>query len=63
MGAIGALTNALNDALAPFGVVATEHPLTPMSLRNLLRGREAALPVQDTTPPAGRAATIECITP
>jgi carbon-monoxide dehydrogenase large subunit len=37
MGSIGALTNAVNDALAPFGVVATEHPLTPMSLRALLR--------------------------
>ena len=59
MGAIGALTNAVNDALAPFGVVATEHPLTPMSLRNLLRGREAALPAQDAARPAGRPATIE----
>lgn len=37
MGALGALTNAVNDALAPFGVVADRHPLTPMLLRDLLR--------------------------
>ena len=37
MGALGALTNAVNDALAPFGVVADRHPLTPMLLRGLLR--------------------------
>ncbi|MGB4359413.1 MAG: molybdopterin cofactor-binding domain-containing protein, partial [Rhodoferax sp.] len=37
MGAIGALTNAVNDALAPFGVVADRQPLTPMYLRDLLR--------------------------
>jgi carbon-monoxide dehydrogenase large subunit len=39
MGAIGAVTNAVNDALAPFGVVADRQPLTPMYLRDLLRGR------------------------
>ena len=39
MGALGALTNALNDALAPFGVVADRHPLTPMYLRDLLRDK------------------------
>ncbi len=39
MGAIGAVTNAVNDALAPFGVTATHLPLTPPSLRGLLRGR------------------------
>jgi aerobic carbon-monoxide dehydrogenase large subunit len=39
MGALGALTNALNDALAPFGVVADRHPLTPMMLRDLLRNK------------------------
>jgi carbon-monoxide dehydrogenase large subunit len=39
MGALGALTNAVNDALAPFGVVADRHPLTPMLLRDLLRGK------------------------
>jgi carbon-monoxide dehydrogenase large subunit len=37
MGALGALTNAVNDALAPFGVVADRHPLSPMLLRDLLR--------------------------
>lgn len=39
MGAIGALTNAVNDALAPFGVVADAQPLSPMYLRGLLRDR------------------------
>jgi carbon-monoxide dehydrogenase large subunit len=37
MGAIGALTNAVNDALAPFEVVVNQQPLTPMYLRDLLR--------------------------
>lgn len=37
MGAIGALTGAVNDALAPFGVVVDRQPLTPMYLRQLLR--------------------------
>jgi len=59
MGAIGALTNAVNDALAPFGVVATEHPLTPMRLRDLLRGRQPAPPPRDAAAPADRPATIE----
>jgi carbon-monoxide dehydrogenase large subunit len=40
MGAIGALTNAVNDAIAPFGVTVTRQPLTPMYLRDLLRGRQ-----------------------
>ena len=40
MGAIGALMNAVNDALAPFGVVADRQPLTPMYLRDLLRDKE-----------------------
>jgi aerobic carbon-monoxide dehydrogenase large subunit len=39
MGAIGAVGNAVNDALAPFGVTATRQPFTPDSLRALLRGR------------------------
>jgi carbon-monoxide dehydrogenase large subunit len=38
MGAIGALANAVNDALAPFGVVADQMPLSPQRLRDLLRG-------------------------
>lgn len=37
MGAIGALTNAVNDALTPFDVVVNQQPLTPMYLRDLLR--------------------------
>jgi carbon-monoxide dehydrogenase large subunit len=39
MGALGALTNAVNDALPTFGVVADRHPLTPMLLRDLLRDK------------------------
>jgi carbon-monoxide dehydrogenase large subunit len=58
MGSIGALTNAVNDALAPFGVVANQQPLTPMYLRGLLRGRQ---PSNGTPGPArlARPATIE----
>lgn len=37
MGAIGALCNAVNDALRPLGVVADRQPLTPMYLRGLIR--------------------------
>jgi aerobic carbon-monoxide dehydrogenase large subunit len=37
MGALGAVTNALNDALAPLNVVAEQHPLTPMYVRELVR--------------------------
>ena len=37
MGAIGAVTNALNDAMSPFGVVADRHPLSPMFIRERLR--------------------------
>ncbi len=45
MGAIGAVTNAINDALAPFGVVADRQPLSPQYLRSLLRERSLmALP-------------------
>jgi carbon-monoxide dehydrogenase large subunit len=38
MGAIGALPSAVNDALAPFDVVVDRQPLSPMYLRELLRG-------------------------
>lgn len=40
MGAIGALPSAVNDALAPFGIVADRQPLSPMYLRALLRGKQ-----------------------
>jgi len=36
MGAIGAITLAVNDALAPFGVVVERQPLTPATIRALL---------------------------
>lgn len=39
MGAIGVLASAVNDALAPFGVVAERQPLSPEYLRALLRAR------------------------
>ena len=37
MGATGALPSAVNDALAPFGVVAEAQPLSPIYIRSLLR--------------------------
>ena len=39
MGAIGAVTLAVNDALAPFGVTVDRQPITPMYVRGLLRGK------------------------
>jgi carbon-monoxide dehydrogenase large subunit len=36
MGAIGAISNAVSDALAPLGVVAEQQPLTPMYVRSLI---------------------------
>lgn len=38
MGAIGAVCNAVNDALTPFAVVAQKMPLSPDYVRELLRG-------------------------
>jgi aerobic carbon-monoxide dehydrogenase large subunit len=40
MGAIGAIPSAVNDALAPFGVVADHQPFSPMYVRSLLRGKK-----------------------
>jgi carbon-monoxide dehydrogenase large subunit len=40
MGAIGAVPSAVNDALAPFGVVADHQPFSPMYIRSLLRAKE-----------------------
>lgn len=37
MGSIGAITNAVNDALAHLGVTVDQQPLTPMYLRKLVR--------------------------
>ena len=39
MGSIGAIANAVNDALAPFGVIAERQPLSPDYLRSLLRSK------------------------
>jgi carbon-monoxide dehydrogenase large subunit len=50
MGAVGAVPSAVNDALAPFGVVAERQPLTPAAVFGMLvRGRSGANP-----PSAGR---------
>lgn len=38
MGAIGAVKNAVNDALRPFEVVADRQPLSPQYIRSLVRG-------------------------
>lgn len=45
MGAIGAVCNAVSDALAPFGIVIEKQPLSPDYIRSLLR----------VNPNAGRA--------
>jgi carbon-monoxide dehydrogenase large subunit len=42
MGAIGAVTNAVNDALSPLGVVAERLPLGPVRVRGLVREGERA---------------------
>jgi carbon-monoxide dehydrogenase large subunit len=42
MGAIGAVNNAVNDALRPFSVVADRQPLSPNYIRTLLRGKESS---------------------
>ena len=39
MGAIGAVMNAVNDALMPFGVIADRQPLGPDYIRSLIRGK------------------------
>jgi aerobic carbon-monoxide dehydrogenase large subunit len=59
MGAIGAVTNAVNDALAPFDVVANQQPLTPMFLRGLLRERKASIHIQRTDLWAEQPATVD----
>jgi carbon-monoxide dehydrogenase large subunit len=50
MGGIGAVCNAVNDALVPFGVTATHQPFSPQYLRSLLRNSGG-------TPAAGAATT------
>jgi len=42
MGAIGALSNAVSDALAPCGVVAEDQPFTPEKLARWIRKGAAA---------------------
>ena len=43
MGSIGSIANAVNDALVPFGVVLEKLPLTPQSLRGLMRGKNKSI--------------------
>ncbi len=43
MGAIGVIASAVNDALAPFGVVIERQPLSPQAIRALLRGQEPSM--------------------
>ncbi|GAC1529118.1 MAG: hypothetical protein NVS2B4_07340 [Ramlibacter sp.] len=44
MGAIGSLTNAVADALAPLGAIVDRQPLTPMYLRGLIREAQTNRP-------------------
>lgn len=39
MGSIGALSNAVSDALAPFGISIDKHPISPNAVRALLRDK------------------------
>lgn len=39
MGSIGAISNAVSDALSPFGVIIDKHPISPLRLRSALRGK------------------------
>jgi carbon-monoxide dehydrogenase large subunit len=52
MGAIG-VPSAVNDALAPFGVVVESQPLSPMYLRQSLRGRGPRRQAASMIPCAG----------
>ena len=49
MGAIGALTNAVNDALAHLGVVVDSQPLTPIYLRGLVRQAQGQTQAQTSS--------------
>lgn len=51
MGAIGALTNAVNDALAHLGVAVDRQPLTPIYLRGLVRQAQASTSSPEELPP------------
>jgi carbon-monoxide dehydrogenase large subunit len=46
MGSIAAVTAAVNDAIAPFGLVMEDLPITAPRLSDLLAGRTAALPTE-----------------
>jgi aerobic carbon-monoxide dehydrogenase large subunit len=46
MGSIGALSNAISDALSPFGVVAEQQPFTPERLRSCLAKAQSGAPSQ-----------------
>jgi len=48
MGAVGAVTNAVNDALSGLGVVVQRQPLTPVHIRELLRHGRHPLSKQES---------------
>ena len=48
MGAVGAVTNAVNDALSGLGVVVQRQPLTPVHIRELLRHGRHSLSRQES---------------
>jgi carbon-monoxide dehydrogenase large subunit len=48
MGSIGALSNAISDALAPFGVAAEAQPFTPARVRSCLARKPHAAPSEST---------------
>ena len=49
MGAIGAVCNAVSDALATFGVVIDKQPVSPDYIRSLLRAKEGTLTATETS--------------
>ena len=46
MGAIGAISNAVSDALAHTGVVVNQQPLTPMYVHDLILQANSSLPTR-----------------
>ena len=49
MGAIGAISNAVSDALAHTGVVANQQPLTPMYVHDLILQANSSLPTRTSS--------------
>ena len=49
MGAIGAVCNAVSDALATFSIVIEKQPVSPDYIRSLLRAKEGSLTAKETS--------------